>query len=112
MYPSLKSNAYFCCPSGELAQLARALAWHARGHRFDSGILHPTGRQGQKLSAAFFVSAEIFVWLNKHRNGAVGSGGSNPPIFKNQLFWKGRTQNEMFLLQIRYRKELGRFLRK
>ncbi len=28
-------------PYGELAQLARALAWHARGHRFDSGILHP-----------------------------------------------------------------------
>jgi hypothetical protein len=27
-------------PRGELAQLARALAWHARGHRFDSGILH------------------------------------------------------------------------
>ena len=26
--------------SGGLAQLARALAWHARGHRFDSGILH------------------------------------------------------------------------
>jgi hypothetical protein len=26
--------------NGELAQLARALAWHARGHRFDSGILH------------------------------------------------------------------------
>lgn len=25
---------------GELAQLARALAWHARGHRFESGILH------------------------------------------------------------------------
>jgi hypothetical protein len=25
---------------GGLAQLARALAWHARGHRFDSGILH------------------------------------------------------------------------
>lgn len=25
---------------GELAQLARALALHARGHRFDSGILH------------------------------------------------------------------------
>src|SRR3546814_5840191 len=31
------------CPGnqhGELAQLARALAWHARGHRFDSDILH------------------------------------------------------------------------
>ena len=30
----------FALPNGELAQLARALAWHARGHRFDSGILH------------------------------------------------------------------------
>ena len=26
--------------AGGLAQLARALAWHARGHRFDSDILH------------------------------------------------------------------------
>ena len=25
---------------GGLAQLARSLAWHARGHRFDSDILH------------------------------------------------------------------------
>ena len=25
---------------GGLAQLARALAWHARGHRFESDILH------------------------------------------------------------------------
>ena len=25
---------------GGLAQLARALAWQARGHRFESGILH------------------------------------------------------------------------
>ena len=25
---------------GGLAQLARALAWHARGHQFDPGILH------------------------------------------------------------------------
>ncbi len=33
---------------GALAQLARALAWHARGHRFDSVMLHkkkPTGFQ-------------------------------------------------------------------
>ena len=32
--------------SGELAQLARALAWHARGHRFDSGILHGSIKKG------------------------------------------------------------------
>ncbi len=32
---------YFCQPQrGGLAQLARALAWHARGHRFESVILH------------------------------------------------------------------------
>ena len=28
------------CFVGGLAQLARALAWHARGHRFDPDILH------------------------------------------------------------------------
>jgi putative endonuclease len=40
---------------GELAQLARALAWHARGHRFESGILHkrerllvPNGHSGKR----------------------------------------------------------------
>ena len=26
--------------NGGLAQLARALAWHARGHRFEPDILH------------------------------------------------------------------------
>ena len=31
---------YICTRNGGLAQLARALAWHARGHRFDPGILH------------------------------------------------------------------------
>ena len=35
----LNQLGIFATP-GELAQLARALAWHARGHRFDSGILH------------------------------------------------------------------------
>ena len=29
---------------GGLAQLARAFAWHAKGHRFDSGNLHFTGQ--------------------------------------------------------------------
>ena len=31
---------YICPVNGGLAQLARALAWHARGHEFDSRILH------------------------------------------------------------------------
>jgi hypothetical protein len=35
---------------GGLAQLARALPWHGRGHRFDSDILHKG-----PLNADFFI---------------------------------------------------------
>ena len=35
-----RTNLFLHPLFGELAQLARALAWHARGHRFESGILH------------------------------------------------------------------------
>ena len=37
---------------GALAQLARALAWHARGHRFDSVMLH---KRNPTISVGFFV---------------------------------------------------------
>lgn len=38
-------NPLFLLPAkGGLAQLARAFAWHAKGHRFDSGNLHFTGQ--------------------------------------------------------------------
>ena len=37
---------------GALAQLARALAWHARGHRFDSVMLHKMKTPPQR---GFFV---------------------------------------------------------
>lgn len=33
-------NCYICALNGGLAHLARALAWQARGDRFESGILH------------------------------------------------------------------------
>ena len=33
--------------SGGLAQLARALAWHARGHRFDPDILHNKSKESE-----------------------------------------------------------------
>jgi hypothetical protein len=32
--------SYISAIVGELAQMARALVWQTRGHRFDSGILH------------------------------------------------------------------------
>ena len=37
---------------GALAQLARALAWHARGHRFDSVMLHK--KETHWIPAGFF----------------------------------------------------------
>jgi hypothetical protein len=39
---------------GGLAQLARALAWHARGHRFDSDILHLIAFE--EIRGFFFVN--------------------------------------------------------
>ena len=45
---------------GALAQLARALAWHARGHRFDSVMLH---KRNPAISAGFFVFKSIESWL-------------------------------------------------
>ncbi len=36
----LKNSPIFAAAIGGIAQLARALAWHARGHRFESDYLH------------------------------------------------------------------------
>jgi hypothetical protein len=35
--------SYISAIVGGLAQMARALVWQTRGHRFDSGILHDVG---------------------------------------------------------------------
>ena len=39
-FASALTFRYLCPANGGLAQLARALAWHARGHEFESRILH------------------------------------------------------------------------
>ena len=44
--------------SGGLAQLARALAWHARGHEFDSRILH---KKIDGFSAVYFFCGYMSV---------------------------------------------------
>ena len=36
----------------------RALAWHARGHRFDPGNLHQNKKHYTEMCGAFFVSAK------------------------------------------------------
>jgi hypothetical protein len=51
--PSLKIRRV----KGGLAQLARALAWHARGHRFDSVILH---KRHHKVS--FFLKQPTAIY--------------------------------------------------
>ena len=60
MFGGLKKVVVFLQPQierfsvakrGALAQLARALAWHARGHRFDSVMLH----KRNPALAGFFV---------------------------------------------------------
>jgi hypothetical protein len=47
--------------NGGLAQLARALAWHARGHRFDSDILHSRSNQKATLRLA---QGRLFCFCN------------------------------------------------
>ena len=42
---------------GGLAQLARALAWHARGHRFEPDILH-------RVEDGWFNCPSFFVLVN------------------------------------------------
>lgn len=52
-YLEIKNFRYLCTHNGGLAQLARALAWHARGHQFDPGILHNPGKDGHKSILIF-----------------------------------------------------------
>ena len=47
---NLPKTFYFCLRmKGGLAQLARALAWHARGHEFESRILHDASGQAVSI---------------------------------------------------------------
>ena len=71
---------YLCGKYGELAHLARALQWHCRGDRFESGILHflyilglgaedflspyfmPLGLKNRYLCGAFVEVIEVTSW--------------------------------------------------
>jgi hypothetical protein len=59
----MKRNANFAAllkrrSPGGIAQLARALAWHARGRRFDSDYLHnQTFLNMSELDYAFYPNA-------------------------------------------------------
>ena len=46
---------------GGLAQLARALAWHARGHRFESDILHIASSMKQEIFDILNTQHEVLM---------------------------------------------------
>lgn len=58
LFGNKKISVIFAPTTGGLAQLARALAWHARGHQFDPGILHNPGKDGHK-SILIFLSESV-----------------------------------------------------
>jgi hypothetical protein len=47
---------------GGLAQLARALAWHVRGHRFDPDILHFFQRSAVMRAFFLFVKSAAYFF--------------------------------------------------
>ena len=49
--------------NGGLAQLARALAWHARGHRFESDILHKRVMQKHRSFFVFSAFHHTFIYI-------------------------------------------------
>ena len=81
MLQIIKKNINFAhfLKEGELAQLARALRWQRRGHRFEPGILHhiflyyttnSIDYQCFKISSYFIDSVQItrtttFVFIHK-----------------------------------------------
>ncbi len=50
-------------PNGGLAQLARALAWHARGHRFEPDILHTKKANSEGFAFLFIGAKSARQWL-------------------------------------------------
>ena len=61
-----QKKSYLCIaiqPNGGLAQLARALAWHARGHRFEPDILHTKKANSEGFAFLFIGAKSARQWL-------------------------------------------------
>ena len=82
----------FAVRQGGLAQLARALAWQARGHRFDSGILHPTGYFQFFREYPVFIFAETLISTKTQSERLIDFGGSTFLTVKFNHFRKYRTK--------------------
>jgi hypothetical protein len=82
------------------------------GRGFDSRHLHSTGRECKKSCTPFFIYFGILVWLDKHRNCAVRTGGSNFTVFKINFSGKVEPRIKDFSSNVATAKSFGRFLRK
>ena len=62
--------------NGGLAQLARALAWHARGHRFEPDILHcdRLGRFVLRQVSLFCIQETNHLFQNIYTYGQAEAG--------------------------------------
>lgn len=80
-----RSPTPFRSEEGELAQLARALAWHARGHEFDSRILHKKAGHEVWLFLFFDRSTASF------RSRSVCYDGALPSCFPSD--WQGHLRH-------------------
>ena len=70
---------------GGLAQLARALAWHARGHEFESRILHfdPKTKRGQTTTnpaKSRFCGISVFQCMFPVLSAAPGTNGTKASV--------------------------------
>ena len=54
----------FATVNGGLAQLARALAWHARGHEFDSRILHDN-RVSVRIPFFIYRNSNVGLFISR-----------------------------------------------
>src|SRR5690606_28919408 len=65
-----KINNIFALPeSGALAQLARALQWHGRGHRFDSDMLHTRLPRSLHMPAGNKVAKGLSIRVADRQHG-------------------------------------------
>ena len=75
-----------------ISSAGRALAWHARGHRFDPGILHQKALYFVGSMVLFFLLKPIFgaALLRLHRFQAFAGGSyTTPQLLTLHHFQKG-----------------------
>ena len=80
--------------------MARALAWHARGHRFEPGILHQSGKFKFELSSPLFFLTTMFASAAKWLKTELLLGFELPHFSCCNKFLRERVKIEVFVCRI------------